>query len=216
MPTWERNKNKNFIISILTGAFFVFTVQANCQSDSLKLVSPGSSDSSSLPTITDDSTSASEQAKPLHKKSPRVAWISSAILPGLGQAYNGKYWKIPIIYGGAAGIYYAYDWNNSRYLRCKTALKQLDQGDIVTDPDLMNFDKTSIENYRDSYRRSRGYTVIFMGLLYAANMVDAMVDAYMFDYDISRDLTLHVDPTLIPSDPYSYTPTCGLKLSLRF
>lgn len=210
----EKNKNKSQLISTLIGAFFVFSLQGFSQTDSL-YATPVLSDTT-YSSFDTSSTIVYLQNKPKHKKSPRVALISSAIIPGLGQAYNGKYWKIPIIYGGGAAIYYMYDYNNDWYQRCKTAINQINNKVDITDPDLIGNDLANLQLNRDNFRRSRDYTVIFMGLLYAANIVDAMVDAYMFDYDVSRDLSLHVDPTLIPSDPYSYIPTCGLKLSLRF
>jgi hypothetical protein len=200
------NKHQIIVSSILTGAFFVLSQAGFSQSDTVSVQESYIS--------SNDTTIIIKHV--VHKKSPRVATIASAIVPGLGQAYNGKYWKIPIIYGGGAAIYYFYDQNNSLYKRFKTSINQYYKKVPITDPELKLIDIQSLEANRDQFRRWRDYNIMIFGLLYAANIVDAMVDSYMVQYDISRDLTLHIDPTFLPSDPYSYTPTCGLKLSIRF
>jgi hypothetical protein len=223
----ELNNKEPFILSILMGAFFVFSQPSIGQNDTVHSSQnkpdsiyylPDLIDTSSTPELLSESETETESdtVSHQHKHSPRIAWMSSAILPGLGQAYNTKYWKIPIIYGGGAAIYFLYDYNNNWYKRFKTAKSQLDRNEEITDPDLAGRSLDDIIYNRDQVRRSRDYDVIFMGLLYVANIVDAMVDAYLFDYDVSKDLSFHLDPTILPSNSYSYTPTCGLKLSLRF
>lgn len=147
---------------------------------------------------------------------PRVAVISSAILPGAGQAYNRKYWKIPIIYGAGSVLYYFYDYNQKTYNRFREAYNQKAAGEIPTDPDLQDLELSTLEFYRDNYRRNRDYNVIFMGLLYVANIVDAMVDAHMYKYDISRDLSMQIGPTILPTAPSTYTASAGLKIKFSF
>lgn len=147
---------------------------------------------------------------------PRVAVISSAILPGAGQAYNRKYWKIPIIYGTGSVLYYFYDYNQKTYERFREAYNQKSAGETPTDPDLKDMELSTLEFYRDNYRRNRDYNVIFMGLLYVANIVDAMVDAHMYKYDISRNLTMQIGPTILPTTPSTYTASAGLKIKLSF
>lgn len=151
-----------------------------------------------------------------HFRSPRIAAISSTILPGLGQAYNGKYYKIPIIYGAGTIMYYYLDRYNYNYQRLKKARKELSETGVITDPELEDFDKASLETYMNNFRRNRDYQIIFLGLLYVANIVDAMVDAHMYEFDVSDDLTMKIGPSFSPLPTESYTASAGLRLSFRF
>lgn len=163
---------------------------------------------------------AIDTAKRERKHSPQVATISSAIVPGLGQVYNQKYWKVPLIWGGGLALYAYYDWNNGYYHRFKLANEQISEDIPVTDPDLSEMEPETIINYKDYYRRHRDRAVIFMGVLYVANIVDALVDAHMLDYDISKDLSLHWEPTVMPTIPTHYNApdnyALGAKVQLRF
>ncbi len=143
--------------------------------------------------------------------SPRKATIYSAILPGLGQAYNKKYWKIPIIYAGFGAIGYFISWNNGHYQFNKTAYQHLTDDNEETNAfmeieavrfyDLDN--PTSRKNFRDGllrqqdyYRRNRDLLIIsFLGF-YGLNIIDASVDAHLYDFDISDDLTFHWQPSI--------------------
>ena len=175
--------------------------------------------------------------------SSRRAVVYSMLVPGLGQIYNKKYWKLPIIYGGAAVIYFLYDYNNKYYQRFKTAYNQLvDYNEMesqyndmrsgnpslpawvdfnpINDIELQNFDLVTLSSYRDLYRRSRDYNVIFFVLLYVANVVDAMVDSYMLYYDVSDNLALEIDTYAPPVYQLvgrnNFSPQCGLSLKLNF
>ena len=147
--------------------------------------------------------------------SPKKATIYSAILPGLGQAYNKKYWKIPLIYIGFGVIGYFIDWNNGYYQLNKTAYKDLTDDDKTTNSflkleaakyyDLNN--PTSFNNFKDGllkrqdyYRRNRDLLIISMVGFYGLNIIDASVDANLFDFDISDDLSLKWQPTMINYD----------------
>jgi hypothetical protein len=144
--------------------------------------------------------------------SPRKATIYSAILPGLGQAYNKKYWKIPVIYIGFGAIGYFIDWNNDNYRFNKTAYQHLTDNN----PDTNDFEKiealqyydltnpTHFENFRDGlqkrqdfYRRNRDLLIIGMAAFYGLNIIDASVDAHLFDFDISDDLTMQWQPSVL-------------------
>jgi hypothetical protein len=140
--------------------------------------------------------------------SPKKAMLMSACLPGLGQAYNKKYWKIPIIYGGAAAITY-FAIKNLDSLNIYTRLYKKYANIKSTSPD-------SLSNFltqKTDYKRYTDLTFIFAGVLYALNIIDATVDAYMFTYDLSDDLSMHVLPTFYSSRNYSYT---GLSFSFTF
>lgn len=151
-----------------------------------------------------------------HYKSPRIAALSSTILPGLGQAYNGKYYKIPVIYGVGTIMFYYLDRYNYDYQRIKKARKELKETGSISDPQLQSFNDASLEAGMNNFRRNRDYQIIFMGLLYVANIVDAMVDAYMYQFDVSEDLTMKISPSFTPITTDTYTASAGLKLSFRF
>jgi hypothetical protein len=143
--------------------------------------------------------------------SPKKATIYSAILPGLGQAYNKKYWKIPIIYAGFGTIGYFIGWNNGFYNTYKLAYTDLTDKDPDTDS-YLNLDatkyydldnSTDFNNFKSGlskqsayYRRNRDLLVISMVGFYGLNLIDASVDAHLFDFDISEDLTLNWQPAV--------------------
>lgn len=158
-----------------------------------------------------DSTKIEEvpvEAEIIH--SPKRATIYSAILPGLGQAYNKKYWKIPIIYAGFGTIGYFIGWNNNYYKTYKLAYSDLTDDDPDTDsyldilppgynlddPTTKNNFKTSLTKGQNYYRRNRDLLVISMIGFYGLNIIDASVDAHLFDFDISEDLTMNWQPTV--------------------
>ncbi|MBD0332007.1 MAG: hypothetical protein ICV66_05070 [Chitinophagaceae bacterium] len=132
--------------------------------------------------------------------SPKTAAIRSAILPGLGQAYNKKYWKIPIVYaalGTAAGFFvYNLNW----YKRFRYAYKALYNHDTANYqnvyPRLQPFiefnDLSSLRYNRDEFRRNVDYSVLFFLLLWGLNVVDATVDAHLKSFDVSPDLSLKI------------------------
>ena len=153
-----------------------------------------------------DSIAASTE-KPVH--SPRKATIYSAVLPGLGQIYNKKYWKVPIIYIGFASLIYAIDWNNDHYVDYKQAYSDIIDDDPTTnsfkDLDIegnWDFDDASqvaqfterLNNAKEAARRYRDLCIIGTAALYAINIIDATVDAHLFDFDISDDLTVNWTP----------------------
>lgn len=150
-----------------------------------------------------------QQTEELH--SPRKATIYSAVLPGLGQAYNKKYWKIPVIYAGFAAFGYFIYWNNDNYQIMKQAYSDFTDGDpetnsyldldgaqyydLGTEPDDTNF-KQAVLKQQDYYRRNRDLLVISIVGFYGLQIIDASVDAHFFDFDISEDLTLNWQPTM--------------------
>jgi hypothetical protein len=204
------------LTSILVGALFVLPLYTFAQQDTLIFI-PDSNNVTETTVVEEPVVDTTIKGKE-RNHSHRVAVISSTIIPGLGQAYNRKYWKIPIIYGGGAIIYYFFDYNNTYYQRLKTAYNQLKNGEEITDPDLKEgWDEQRLMYHRDNFRRNRDYNIIFFGLLYVANIVDAMVDAYMYSYDISPDLSMQIAPSIIPPLQNTYaTASCGLKIKFSF
>jgi hypothetical protein len=135
---------------------------------------------------------------------PQRAVILSAVLPGLGQAYNGSYWKIPIIYGLGAGLYYFYDIYQDKFEEARILLEE---GKING---LINSQLIRYEQERDYYAKWRNYCLIGIGVVYMANIVEAMTDAYFKQYDISDDLSFRISPAIVPEPLYV---SSGLNLS---
>jgi hypothetical protein len=149
--------------------------------------------------------------------SPRKATIYSAILPGLGQVYNKKYWKVPLIYIGFGTIGYFINWNNENYQLFKTGYRHLTDDDPETQdylkieavrrnnynldsPTDFNNLKTALSKQQDYYRRNRDLLIISFVGFYGLNIIDASVDAHLFDFDISDDLTLKWEPSMVNFD----------------
>jgi hypothetical protein len=146
----------------------------------------------------------------MFRPSPRKAVLYSAIFPGLGQAYNRKYWKIPVVYGGFAGFTYAISWNNGYYRDYQAAYADIrsDNPEATrwhnflpygVDPESIDqawFTRV-LEQRRDFYRHSRDMSIILAGGLYLLAMVDAYVDAQLFDFDMSPDLSMRFAPAII-------------------
>ena len=151
----------------------------------------------------------------------RAVWMG-AIIPGYGQIYNRSYWKLPIVYGAFFGCAYAITWTNGMYTDYKTAYRDIltdrDNGTRSEDPDksyiailpdgytisrVGGFDTwtTTLSNQQNRYRRYRDLSIVAAVAVYALSLIDAYVDAQLFDYDISDDLSLQLDPTL-NHDPF--------------
>ena len=134
------------------------------------------------------------------KHEPKKATLYSAVLPGLGQAYNKKYWKIPIVYAGIGTIAFFLDMNNDGYRDYRQAYDyKTGVNTDVSDEVIKIANRYSADNLitiRDSYRRSVELSWIVMAAWYGFNIIDATVDAHFFEYDIGDDLTLKVEPTI--------------------
>ncbi len=148
------------------------------------------------------------------KHPPKKALLMSAVLPGLGQAYNKKYWKIPIIYVGAAvDAYFAIKNLDSLHIYSTAYKNSVNGKSALLDKFHSQYDSTQLLTLRTDYKRYTDLTFIIAGAIYALNIIDATVDAYMFTYDLSDDLSMHVLPMFYTSRNYSYT---GLSFSFTF
>jgi hypothetical protein len=161
------------------------------------------------------------QEKEKKSHSIKRATIYSAVLPGLGQAYNKKYWKIPIIYAGFGVMTYFIIYNTQEYNEYKEAYiyKANDETYPIDNDyvDIYNLDQ--LESGMDTYRRYRDISYIVTALWYVINILDANVDAHFVDYDISDDLSLEWQPYFIPVQKYPLPgayPQTGLKFTLTF
>jgi hypothetical protein len=153
------------------------------------------------------------------KHDPRKATIRSAIIPGWGQAYNRKYWKIPLVYGALGVTGYIFNFNRVQYNKVKFAYFALINKDstkypLVEDPVLKKFvyegNSYALQSYRNQYRKDIDYSVLFFLFFWALNVVDATVDGHLKDFDISNDLSLKIKPAFYP------LPTTPLGISFVF
>lgn len=156
----------------------------------------------------------SSRKKNLQVFNPRTATLRSAILPGWGQIYNKKYWKLPLVWGAlgtTAGIYF---YNVKNYRSLKEAyiyLTDTDPGnDGQVNPLYRNLSAESIRSYRNSFRQNVDYSVLFFLLFWGLNVVDATVDAHLKAFDVDDNLSLEIRPGYSPM-----ANTSGISLVLN-
>jgi len=160
--------------------------------------------------------------------SPRKATVYSAVLPGLGQIYNKKYWKVPLIYGGFIGLGYSINWNNNYYVLYKQAYSDI----VDDDPNTKSYEDLVIEgnwdwsnsthvtqftsrlnNAKNAARRNRDFLIIISAAFYALNIIDATVDAHFFNFDIGDDLSFNWTPGPVYAGG---KPIPGVNIQIRF
>jgi hypothetical protein len=166
------------------------------------------------------------------KPDPKRAMWMAIVLPGAGQIYNRKYWKLPIIYGGFLGCAYAMRWNNQMYHDYSQAYMDIMDDDPNTqsynqflhlgktiDAANIEYFKNIFKRRKDYYRRYRDMSFFIMVGVYALSVIDAYVDASLAQFDISDDLSLRVAPSLINTgtnrNPIK-SGALGLQCSLSF
>lgn len=149
----------------------------------------------------------------LKKHSPKTATLLSFALPGLGQCYNKKYWKVPIIYAGFGALTYGVIFNHGEYARFKTAyrFRTDDNPNTIDEFEGQVSDAELLANV-DFYRRNRDLCYIGMGLLYVMNIIDAAVDAHLFNFDVSDNLSMRVQPELHDMS-YNRQPYTGARIT---
>ncbi|MCB9315970.1 MAG: hypothetical protein H6574_03385 [Lewinellaceae bacterium] len=148
---------------------------------------------------------------------PKTAVFLSLALPGAGQAYNKRWWKLPIVYGVLGGITYFEIDNIREYKRLRDNYKWVVDGDPNTNPTESPYDQldaTSLKQYRDQWRRYVEQTSLFLGLAYILTATEAFVDAHLRRFDVSDDLSFRVQPKLQASP--TGQPVFGLGLALQF
>ena len=142
---------------------------------------------------------------------PARAAFYSAIVPGLGQAYNKRYWKIPIVYGAIGTGIYFYSTNNSEYHRYRDAYKQRLKG--LDDEFKGQYNDATLISAQRTFQRNRDLSLIVTIGLYVLNIVDANVDAHLKQFNVSDDLSFR--PEIYPSD-FSQQQNLGLTMTYRF
>lgn len=167
--------------------------------------------------------------KPKFVPNPKRALWLSLVLPGAGQIYNRKYWKLPIFYGGFLGCTYALMWNQQMYMDYSQAYLDIMDDDPTTDSylDMLppRYDITGREeqfknifkNKKDFYRRYRDLSAFCFVAVYLLSVIDAYVDAQLSVFDISPDLSLRLEPTVINNNsPLRKGQAYGVGCSLHF
>lgn len=129
--------------------------------------------------------------------SPKKATIMSACFPGLGQIYNRKYWKLPIVYGGLGGAAYGFFWNRNMYKTYRDAYIFRTDGDSTTIDEFDGYySESNLLDLSSYYRRNMELSVVIFTFVYIINIIDAAVDAHLYDFDISDDLSMRVQPSI--------------------
>lgn len=154
----------------------------------------------------------------------KATWLA-IVFPGGGQIYNRKFWKLPIIYGGFAGCAYALSWNGKMYKDYSQAYLDIMDSDPNTNSyeDIFgnlnyteNQKKEVIRKRKDMFRRYRDLSIFAFIGVYIISIIDAYVDAELSNFDITPDLSMRVEPTIIIDQFHSRNKSVGVQCSLRF
>ncbi len=194
---------RQFVLLILTSIIALTGLQAQ---DSVAAVKPATADTS---------FAKKDSVKPKPAHSPRKATIRSAIIPGWGQAYNKKYWKIPIVYGalGTAAGFFIY--NRKEYIDARDAYRNMMDNDPTNNnlikPKFQPVDPEAVRQYRISVRQYVDYSVLAFVILWGLNVVDATVDGHLKAFEVNDNLSLHINPSY---SPQTRQANLGLVLKL--
>lgn len=204
-----------FILVILTAGNLASTAQPlKILNDSLKVTAPA----------------------PKVQRSPKKASIYAALFPGLGQIYNKKYWKLPVVYGGYAGLIYVLGWNNNNYSDYAQGYRIIAQyssaaslkpderlflTNLVKNPSIrldnpatFTYISDQLKSGKDFFRRNRDLTIICIAMMHVLSIIDASVDANLFDFDINNDISMRIEP--MPINVGTQNTGMGLNIAIHF
>nr|WP_228235516.1 DUF5683 domain-containing protein [Muricauda sp. M10] len=169
--------------------------------------------------ITFEEVSKRENVNPL---APSKAAFYSAIVPGLGQIYNKRYWKAPIVWGAMGTAIYAYSYNNTQYRMARNAFKRRLAGftddefyDINGDGSGPDVSDDALQEAQESTQRDRDLSLVITIALYALNIIDANVDAHLKQYNVDDNLSFDIKPYL-DLNPLTNQPNYGMALVVKF
>jgi hypothetical protein len=147
----------------------------------------------------------------------RRATLMSTFLPGLGQAYNKKYWKIPIIYLGLGGFTYMFVVNNQEYNYYRENLQAINDGDPNT-TNTTRYEDWQLKSLKDQYKKSRDLAIVGFFAIYLLNIIDANVDGHLTSFDVSDNLGLRIEPWYHVNPGYAFGRgnAAGLTFKLNF
>jgi hypothetical protein len=148
--------------------------------------------------------------------SPKKAAYMSLALPGLGQAYNKKYWKIPIVYAALGTVGYLWYDNNQQYQDYRQAYINYQDNDSLNDNMFPGYDLEDLREFKNYHWRYRDLNAfIFVGI-WALNILDAVVDAHLYTFDVGEDLSMRIQPAMTAPMAFGRKPSYGLSLTLTF
>lgn len=211
--------------------------------DTTSVILTSTSEASALPTDTlsadslttppllltkDEVRSLTQANKPRFTPKPQRALWLALLIPGAGQIYNRKYWKLPIVYGGVLGCLYAFTWNQQMYTDYSQAYLDI----MDSDPNTKSYEgmlpprydikkneemlKGLFKRKKDYYKRYRDLSAFCFVGVYLISVIDAYVDAQLSEFNISEDLSMRVKPALIDNGPTERSSSFGIGCSLNF
>ncbi len=194
--------------------FCAFAFSATAQKKSVKINTKTDSISQNVPVAEGP---VKDSIRLVLEKMPKKAAWGSAIVPGLGQVYNKRWWKVPLIYGGFAAFIVSYQDNNKQYhIFLQEVQYRLANNYNPQNPAYAAYSFDGLVRIKDNNLRNKELSIIGGVVVYAVNIIDAYVDAKFFRFDISENLSLQLKPTLHtnPGGLNAYAAQPGLKLSL--
>lgn len=151
---------------------------------------------------------------PDYKHNPGKATVYAILFPGLGQIYNGEYWKVPVYWSCLLGAYHFYDDNSRNYKRFREIYNEATNTEITYEGPISA--QTALY-YRNAYRRMRDYSTLALAAFYLLQVIDANVFAYMQDFEVTDDLAMNVRPTVItPANQYAFAGGSGVGNAIGF
>lgn len=156
--------------------------------------------------------------KAINPLAPSKAAFYSAVLPGLGQVYNKRYWKVPIVWGLMGVGIYNYTFNDNSYKQLRTAFKRRRAGFLINDPEIPEATTNeTLERLQNNRQNSRDQALLITIAIYALNIVDANVDAHLKQFNIDDDLSfdMEIHPYL-DVNPITTDPNYGMALIIKF
>ena len=147
--------------------------------------------------------------------SAKTASIYSAIIPGYGQYYNKKYWKIPIVYASIGTALYIGKWNQNKYLMYKEAFQyRTDQDETTIDEFENTYSESNLITIKNYHRKNRDLAYIICAGFYLLNIIDASVDAHLFNFTVNEDISINIEPSMIHQS-LKFKPALSLTLNLK-
>ena len=146
---------------------------------------------------------------------PGIAARRSAIVPGLGQIYNKRWWKVPLVYGGFVGIGLVYEFNQRQYKIFLTEAQYRQEDPSKANRAWKAYTDEGIIGVKDDYRRTRDLSILAGVAFYAVQMIDAYIDAKFFRFDVSDDLSLKIDPFVQPTQIYNASSPAGTTIGFK-
>jgi hypothetical protein len=206
----RRRKGSGFgvVLLVILGCCFIYQPQVQAQAQ------PGI-------LITEQADQTPPEVRPAweaREHAPTRAAMLSAVLPGMGQVYNGRIWKVPIIYIGFGAVAYAINFNSNEYQFWRNAYVAKVDGNPNTIDIFPNIPENNLLRAMNFYRRNLEISYIAGGVLYLLNILDASVDAHLLDFDVGEDLSMRMEPHVTPVHALGAAGSAapGLKLTFRF